>query len=130
MRTLIVEDDFVSRMLLQELLKEYGASHIAVNGQEAVDVYSKTVKNNDYYDLICLDIMMPEKDGQQALKEIREIEEKAEIPYKRRAKIIMTTALGDVKNVMGAYFELCDGYIVKPYVKKQLDDELKRLRLV
>ena len=37
MKALIVEDDFTSRLLLQELLKPYGATHIAVNGREAVE---------------------------------------------------------------------------------------------
>ena len=36
MKTLIVEDDFTSRLLLQEILKSYGVVHIAVNGKEAV----------------------------------------------------------------------------------------------
>ena len=55
------------------------------------------------YEVITLDIMMPEMDGQEALKRIRDIEDKAGIPYKKRAKIMMTTALGDVKTVMGAF---------------------------
>lgn len=37
MKTPIVEDDFTSRLLLQEFLKSYGPSHIAVNGKEAVE---------------------------------------------------------------------------------------------
>ena len=37
MKTPIVEDDFTSRLLLQEFLKSYGPSHIAVNGQKAVE---------------------------------------------------------------------------------------------
>jgi response regulator of citrate/malate metabolism len=37
MKTLIVEDDFTSRLLLQEFLKSYGPFHIAVNGKEAVE---------------------------------------------------------------------------------------------
>ena len=130
MKTLIVEDDFVSRMLLQELVKKYGDAHIAVNGQEAVDVYRKALKEKTRYDLICLDIMMPEKDGQAALKELRAIEEAENVSYKSRARIIMTTALGDVKNVMGAFFELCDGYLVKPFSRVQLEAELKRLKLI
>jgi two-component system chemotaxis response regulator CheY len=36
MKTLIVEDDFTSRLLLQEILKRFGEIHIAVNGKEAV----------------------------------------------------------------------------------------------
>ena len=37
MKTLIVDDDFVCRLLLQELLKKYGPCHIAVNGKETVE---------------------------------------------------------------------------------------------
>jgi two-component system chemotaxis response regulator CheY len=37
MKTLIVEDDFTSRLLLQEILKPYRPSHVAVNGREAVE---------------------------------------------------------------------------------------------
>jgi two-component system chemotaxis response regulator CheY len=39
MRTLIVEDDFTSRLLLQSFLSEYGECHIAVNGREAVAAF-------------------------------------------------------------------------------------------
>ena len=130
MKTLIVEDDFSSRLLLQELLKKYGDSHIAVNGLEAVQVCRDAVGKNEIYDLICLDIMMPEMDGQEALKKIRGIEDDASIPYERRSKILMTTALDDVKSVMGAFFELCDGYLVKPLNGRQLDTELRRLGLI
>jgi CheY-like chemotaxis protein len=37
LKTLIAEDDFTCRLVLQEFLKNYGAAHIAVNGHEAVD---------------------------------------------------------------------------------------------
>ena len=40
MRTLIVEDDFTSRLLLQSLLAQYGECHIAVNGREAVEAFA------------------------------------------------------------------------------------------
>lgn len=127
MKALIVEDDFTSRLLLQELLKPYGNSHVAVNGLEAVKVCTESIKNNNPYELICLDIMMPEMDGQTALKKIRDLEEQAGYDSTKRAMIVMTTALGDVQTVMGAYYELCDGYLVKPFSKDQLEGELKRL---
>ncbi len=129
MNTLIVEDDFTSRMLLQELLKPYGNSHVAVNGLEALKVCAEAIKNNNQYELICLDIMMPEMDGQTALKKIRDLEDEAGYDSSTRATIVMTTALGDVKTVMGAYYELCDGYLVKPFSKDQLDSELRRLSI-
>ena len=76
MKTLIVDDDFTNRLLLQELLRPHGQSHVAVNGREAVDAVGVALEAKEPYDLICLDIMMPEMDGQEALGKIRALEEK------------------------------------------------------
>jgi two-component system chemotaxis response regulator CheY len=130
MKTLIVEDDFVSRLLLQELLKEYGPTHIAVNGREAVDAVRIALAVDKPYDLICLDIMMPELDGQSALKEIRSMEESKGINSSSGSKIVMTTALDDTKNVFGAFKELCDAYLCKPIEKDKLLSELHTLKLI
>ncbi len=130
MKTLIVEDDFTSRLLLQEYLKDYGSLHVAVNGVEAVDAVSIALENGDPYDLICMDIMMPEMDGHSALRELRMLEEIREIPPSRRAKIIMTTALGSMKDVMEAYNDACDGYLLKPIVRAVFLKELHDLGLI
>ena len=75
MKTLIVEDDFTSRLLMQELLKGFGMVKVAVDGQEGVEAVRLALKNGEPFNLICLDIMMPELDGQQTLRVIREMEE-------------------------------------------------------
>ena len=67
MKTLIVEDDLTSRILLQELLREYGPSDAVPNGKKAVDSVEESLRRQQPYDLICIDIVMPEMDGQQAL---------------------------------------------------------------
>ncbi len=67
MRTLIVEDDFTSRLLLQSFLSRYGDCHIAVNGLEAVAAFRAAKEKGENYNLICMDIMMPEMDGQTAV---------------------------------------------------------------
>ncbi|MBN2333302.1 MAG: response regulator [Deltaproteobacteria bacterium] len=130
MKTLIVEDDFTSRLLLQELLKQYGPSHIAVNGKEAVEAVRTALETGEPYDLICLDIMMPEMDGQEALQQIRAQEEARNILSSNGAKIVMTTALNDLKNVSFAYQNLCDAYLTKPIEKAKLIDELRELKLI
>jgi two-component system chemotaxis response regulator CheY len=103
MKTLIVEDDFICRVVLQKLLGAYGECHVAVNGKEAVAVFQQALKTRQSYDLVCLDILMPEMDGQVALKAIRDAEESVGIYSHRGAKIIMTTALSDVQNIMTAF---------------------------
>jgi len=130
MKTLIVEDDFTSRLFLLELLKSFGPSHLAVNGREAVDALSLALEAGEPYDLICLDIMMPEMDGQEALRQIRAQEESRGILSSQGVKIVMTTALGDLKNVGAAYHSLCDAYLTKPVQKTKLMDKLRELKLI
>ena len=130
MKTLIVEDDFTSRLLLQEFLNPYGPSHVAVNGAEAVEAVTAALDTGEPYNLICLDIMMPEMDGQTALKLIRGMEEATGIFSNRGAKIIMTTALSDVKNIADAFRGLCDAYLMKPIDRARLLDELRKLKLI
>jgi two-component system chemotaxis response regulator CheY len=130
MRTLIVEDDFTSRLLLQTFLSQYGDCHIAVNGVEAVEAFRAARESLQPYDLICMDIMMPDMDGQAALAAIRQIETAAGTPWDDRVKVIMTTALSDVRSVMTAFQGLCDEYLCKPIDTGALRDHLKTLRLV
>jgi two-component system, chemotaxis family, chemotaxis protein CheY len=129
MKTLIVEDDFTSRLLMQEILRGFGASHVAVDGMEAVEAVRLALEADEPYDLICLDIMMPEMDGQQALKEIRALE-KAKTSMRQEAKIVMTTALTDMKNVYTALSSMCDAYLTKPIHKGKLMQELRKLALI
>ncbi len=130
MRTLIVEDDFTSRLLLQTFLSRYGECHVAINGKEAVEAFHISKQNGRSYDLICMDIMMPEKDGKAALAEIRALEEAAGTLSSSGAKIIMITALDDVKNVVDSFQALCDAYVFKPVDTAQLLGHLKALALI
>jgi two-component system chemotaxis response regulator CheY len=130
MRTLIVEDDFTSRILLQAFLSQYGECHIAVSGIEAVAAFRAAQQSGNHYDLICMDIMMPEMDGKTAVKEIRAIEEAGGTLSSDGVKIIMTTALDDVKNVMQSFKELCDAYVFKPIDTRKLRGYIEELHLV
>lgn len=130
MRTLIVEDDFTSRILLQSLLSKYGECHIAVNGKEALAAFRAAQENGQKYDLICMDIMMPEMDGQVAVKEIRDLEAAGGTLSTRGVKIIMTTALDDVKNVVQSFKSLCDAYLFKPIDTGKLLAHLRDFHLV
>jgi two-component system, chemotaxis family, chemotaxis protein CheY len=130
MRCLIVEDDFGSRRLLQAMLREYGASDVVVDGQEAIDAFRLAWEENNPYDLVFLDIMMPNVDGQEALRRIRATESEIGIRDRDRAKVVMTTALGDPENVVQAFYEGgADGYVVKPIKRETLVSELEKLGL-
>jgi two-component system chemotaxis response regulator CheY len=130
MKTLVVEDDFTSSLLLREILKHYGPAHTALNGQQAVDAVRTAIDSGEPYDLICLDIMMPEMDGHEALQQIRALEEAKGIIAIDGAKIIMTTALDDSKNILASFKDQCDIYLTKPVDKAKLLGELRKLKLI
>ncbi|MGE5458472.1 MAG: response regulator [Methanococcaceae archaeon] len=131
MRTLIVEDDFISRLVLQKMLSPISGCDIAINGKEAVGAFSLALAEGNPYDLICLDIMMPEMDGRAALKIIRQQEKDMEIAPQREVKIIMTTALDTPKEVIDAFYSGgCTSYLVKPIIKKKLFDMIKEYGLI
>lgn len=130
MKTLIVEDEITSRVMLREMLKRYGLPHVAMNGREAVESVRVALEASEPYDLICLDIMMPEMDGQEALKRIRQLEADAAIPAEKRARVFMTTAHADRDNVVAAIQSQCDYFLVKPIDGRALLDELRRMGLI
>ena len=59
MKILIAEDDRLSRAFLKKAMEKYGACDVAVDGMEALDLYLESIKRQEPYDLLCLDIMMP-----------------------------------------------------------------------
>jgi len=130
-RALIVEDDFVSRRILRELLKQHFDIEVAVDGEEALTAFKLSHEAKTPFHLICMDIMMPKMDGREALRQIRNIEKELEIPPNLEVKIIMTTALDDPKTVFDTFYQ--DGataYLVKPISKQKLFKELRVLTLI
>jgi two-component system chemotaxis response regulator CheY len=130
LRTLLVEDDFASRLLLQTFLSRYGECHVAVNGREAVETFRYGLERGQRYDLICMDIMMPEMDGREAVRQVRALEEEHGIRSTNGAKIIMTTAVEDIKEVFHCFHELCDTYLTKPIDLSVLLSQMKAFHLV
>jgi two-component system chemotaxis response regulator CheY len=131
MKTLIVEDDFTSNLVLKEILKPFGPIQSAKNGQEGVEAVRTALESGEPFDLVTLDIMMPEgMDGHQVLKEIRALEAAQGDPSKNRTKIIMTTSVSDPKSVVTALMGLADGYLVKPVDRTRMLDELRKLKLI
>jgi len=126
-RILIAEDDFISRRILQQMLTPFGICEIAVNGREAMKAFSLAWEEGEPYRLIFLDIMMPEMDGKEVLKNIRSVEAEKRVGEQDRAKILMTTGRSDSTSVLEAIQAKCNDYLVKPIEKNKLLEKLKKL---
>lgn len=130
MKILIVEDDFASRKFMMKFLSKYGECDITVDGKEAVEAFLMAVEQGEGYDLVCLDILMPSLDGYQTLKEIKEIEKKRGVKEGKGAKVIMTTALNEGRNVRRAFDLGCVAYAGKPVNTEKFEGVLRKLELV
>ncbi|MGA8178799.1 MAG: response regulator [Desulfobacterales bacterium] len=126
MKILIAEDDFVSRKLIHTLLTPLGEVDVAANGKEAFTAAKLAIENNQPYDLICLDILMPEFDGIMVLKKIRQLESENGLNAENGSKIIMTSAVSIKDYVFAAAQANCNGFLVKPIEKKRLFDEIRK----
>ncbi|MBU2512570.1 response regulator [bacterium] len=114
MNILIVDDDLANCQLIKHLLVDFSEPDIVDNGDKAVKAFLEAHRNKKPYDIIFLDIMMPEKDGHQVLQEIREWEEKNLEYGKGEAKIVMVSALDSKDHILSSFKEGCEFYLVKP----------------
>ena len=130
LRILIVEDDFASYKVLQEYLKDYGECCFATDGQDAVEAFQDALKLGRPYDLICLDIMLPNMNGHHALKQIHKIERTYGIPPERSVKVIMTTAIDDSEVMAQAFNHGCKAYLIKPITTDRIYREMKKLEMI
>jgi two-component system, chemotaxis family, chemotaxis protein CheY len=131
MRCLIVEDEPFEREGMQFFLEEYAEIDLAEDGQQGVECFARALQEGKPYQLICLDILMPTMDGQEALKRMRQLECDAEISDQKKAVIIMTTAMNSREDIEEAiWLGDCTDYLVKPIIRADLIAMLRRYGLI
>lgn len=134
MKILIVDDEVVFRDLLEDMLQPYGTIITANDGLEAVNLFQKSMDSENPFDLVMLDINMPKMDGQQALKQIRQLEKQkygVSLDLKEYAIIIMQTSLDHPIHLIEAFQQgHCNGYIMKPVKQEEMVEKLKRHHLI
>jgi two-component system, chemotaxis family, chemotaxis protein CheY len=127
MKILIVEDDPTSGRILHKMLQNQAICEVAVNGEEAIERFETAHQNQAPFDLILLDMILPEMKGPEVLHEIRNWETDYQIPKARQVKIIMSTGLEEVENGTGAWENLYDGCVYKPYQRETVIGKIREL---
>jgi two-component system chemotaxis response regulator CheY len=127
MKALVVDDDLITRIVLQEILSSYAEVHSCVDGNEAVLAYQRAIERGEPYDLVCMDVLMPVMGGIEALKLIRREEELHGRARPRATKVVITTATDDKDTISQAFRELCDAYVVKPIDTEEIIDVVRCL---
>ena len=129
LRFLIADDETLTAKVLKNQVSKYGDCDQASNGREALEAFRLAFDGGRPYDMIFLDIMMPEMDGQSTLKAIREIEASQRHGRKTLCKIYMVTASHEPHDVLEAYKNQCDGFLTKPLMKQRIDDAVQELNV-
>lgn len=117
-KILIVDDSAAIRQNLLDILSPVAVCEVATNGQEAVNLIKTTQGTGDDFDLVIMDIIMPEKDGLTAVKEIRDFESLMGWEGDNKLTIIIATTIKDPTRIVVAQYECgADAYIAKPFTK-------------
>lgn len=125
MRVLVVDDELVSRKKMEKIMTAFGECVAVDSGQAALEAFIATIENGEFFDLITLDISMPQMDGTEVLYEMRRIEQERSIPKERQPKVVMVTAQNDKDTVITCIQAGCDSYIVKPFDKTIMAKKLE-----
>lgn len=112
-KILVADDSAFMRKVLIDILNEAGYTNVieVENGKEAVEQF-----NSQKPDLVLLDIIMPEMDGIEVLKEIG-----------KSANTIIISAIGQEGMINEAKAQGALGFIVKPFENSQVIEEVKKV---
>lgn len=112
-KILLADDSAFMRKILKDILTGAGFSNFveASNGREAIEKFG-----SENPSLVLMDIVMPEVDGLEAIKEIG-----------NKVKIIVVSAVGQENIVTEAKEHGAKGYIIKPFEKEKVLDEINKV---
>ena len=130
MKTLVVEDDATTAAVMAGLLELYGEVSLVQSGAAALDLFSHALKSGEAFDLVCLDIMLPDMSGKDVLKALRDHEAFIGCQESDAARIVMTSSRKDPPAILGSFREQCDGYLVKPATQSKLHQMIKKQGLI
>ena len=130
MKCLIIDDDEFNRDYVAALLGSEAQCEQARNGKEAVEKFVTALESNAPFDLVLLDIMMPDMNGHEIARAIRAIEKDHRLEAGKRVNIVMLTALNSPQDAMESFCTAQSAaYLVKPVSREKLSGVISKLGL-
>jgi len=127
MKVLIVDDEAVSRAKLKLIMETFGDCETVESGTDAIASFRKSCQEKNPFDLVMLDIDLPDKDGTRVLSEIRAVEKALNGSYGKKVKILMATSMKDKNSIITCIQSGCNDYIVKPFDLNIIRTKLEKL---
>lgn len=123
MKILLIDDEPIALTKLELMLTNVGDCDTAVNGVQATEHFVRSINENQPYDLVAIDIELPDITGLDLLNRFCDLEEKNGIPPTKK---IMVTAHSKVDYVVKSR-DKCDAFLVKPIRKATLLEKIQSL---
>ncbi len=130
MKILVVDDEVVSRKKMGKIMDDLGECCIAESGTEAITAFNEAWSLGMPFDLILLDINMPDISGIEVLNRIRQIEKDKSLAKSHCVKVMMVTSYSDKDLVVDCMKAGCNNYIVKPFDRDRVLDKLSSIGYV
>ena len=123
LKILAIDDEFAALTKMKAMLSTFGECEVATSGAQTIDLIREAIQEGKYFDLITIDIELPDIDGIALLSEILREEKQ----YNLCAVKLMVSASSTPSNVCRAKKQNCDGFLVKPIKKDILHQKLHTL---
>jgi HD-like signal output (HDOD) protein/DNA-binding NarL/FixJ family response regulator len=124
MKILVVDDELVSREKMMHIMGSLGECDEVASGQDALKAFSDARTDGKQYDLITLDISMPEMDGTEVLGRIRTLEKEDGISKEDQVRIMMVTGSSEKDTILTCIKAGCNDYIMKPFDRETVVKKL------
>ncbi len=98
MRSLVIEDDSSANTMFLRYLEDYGECDTVTTGFDGLQKYGEVLDRGGKYDLIIIDIILPDMNGYSILESIRAEENNRKFFDSERARIVLATSLDDEEN--------------------------------
>ncbi len=128
MKILVVDDEVVSREKMEFFMKSYGDCETADTAKGCLKAFSAALVKGEPFDLISLDIMMPDSDGLRTLIKLRTLEKEIQAKTGKTltpTKVMMVTSRKDKKLILGCMKAGANHYLVKPADKASIKEKMK-----
>ena len=127
MRSLAIDDEFVVLSKMVAMLESFGQCDAAMTSRQALDLFRRALEEARPYDLVTIDINLPDMSGIMLLGRLNEEEGRRSAP---RARKLMVTAESTMLNVLASASADCDGFLAKPLRRAVLSEKLVDLGLL
>lgn len=129
-KTLVIDDDPVCRQRVKMILLEFCECSFADDGNSGYDMFRRAFEDGDPYQLVTLDIQMPDMDGHETLSAIRLLERQNGVEGLDGVKIIMITSQHHSDHIFSAFRGGCEAYVIKTNLGEKLPEEMANLGLL